>query len=184
MEKVESKYAVPIIKPPRMRKCFPATLKLKNRDNQNKPSNRVDISQDFPTRQDESSEEIELSLAKQLDQLISENYDFVDIAEDAEIKPLIEVNEVDHTISLYVLSSASQQDPQLNKIKPKRRLLCEEVTYEDLRQVAVTGDWVLNKCGVYGKGRERLGELVTGAEHSPKLKKQNKQKKKTPATNV
>jgi len=91
---------------------------------------------------------------------------------------------VDHTISLYVLSSASQQDPQLNKIKPKRRLLCEEVTYEDLRQVAVTGDWVLNKCGVYGKGRERLGELVTGAEHSPKLKKQNKQKKKTPATNV
>lgn len=95
----------------------------------------------------------------------------------------MEVSEVDHTLSFYFLSSAALEVPQINRSRPKPRLQCEEVTYEDLRQVTVTGEWVLNKCGVYGKGRERLGELITEAEHSPKLKKQIRQKKKILAVN-
>ena len=67
--KMKSKYNIPIIKPPRMKKSFPATLKLKNTENLNKSSNRTNIT---PDQEDEVSEEIKLSLAQQLDRLISE----------------------------------------------------------------------------------------------------------------
>ena len=80
------------------------------------------------------------------------------------------MNEVNHTISFYFLSEEGSQI--VNKPKPKFQ--CDKVSYEDLRNVAVTGEWVLNKSGVYGKGRERIGELVTGAEHSPRMKKRKK----------
>lgn len=52
-----------------MKKSFPATLKLKNTENLNKSSNRTNIT---PDQEDEVSEEIKLSLAQQLDRLISE----------------------------------------------------------------------------------------------------------------
>jgi len=177
-EKMKRKFNIPLIKPPTMNKCFPATLKLKNTENTNKSSNWMERIQDFPDQKNEVSEEIKLSLAQQLDRLMSKEYDFVEVAEISEAKTELEVKTVDHTISFYFLSSASQEVPLANRTRPKRRLQCEEVTYEDLRQVAVTGDWVLNKCGVYGKGRERLGELITDAEHSAKLKKKKKRKKK------
>jgi len=36
--------------------------------------------------------------------------------------------------------------------------------------VAVSGDWILSKHGIYGNGRQRRSELITDAAHSPMFK--------------
>lgn len=111
------------------------------------------------------------------------SYKFVDIKSD-EIPAnqfMIEPSQVEHSISFHFLSEPHQTEKHNRKIgrqklwKPKPKF-CEDITYEDMCSVVVTGDWVLNKKGLFGKGRERRSELVTGAIHSPALKKCNNKK--------
>jgi hypothetical protein len=102
-------------------------------------------------------------------------------------RELLVAPEVDHCVSFYNITSGQVNDKQNNALSPldavessskKRKpgkvhskLAYTEVDEEELRKVAVSGEWVLNKCGVYGNGGERRSELVTGAVHSPSLKK-------------
>lgn len=100
-------------------------------------------------------------------------YDFVDIDEETDKKPILEPHKVEHTISFNFLSAQNENNSQKEKRKawkPKPKF-CDEITYEDMCSVVVSGEWVLNKKGIYGKGRERRSELITGAEHSPAFKK-------------
>ena len=102
-------------------------------------------------------------------------YTFVEVDEKVESQPLFEPCAVDHTISFHFLPVAAVNEKhttnkKMRLWKPKPKLF-EEITYEDMCSVVVSGDWVLNKQGVYGKGRERRSELITGAVHSSALKK-------------
>ena len=103
-------------------------------------------------------------------------YEFVDIPEkDFGNQPIIEPTcTVDPTLSFYFLSTGTQNE-DINKHSSKRRKwkpkFYEKVTYEDMCSVVVTGEWVLNRKGIYGRGRERRSELITGAFHSPTLSK-------------
>ncbi|KAI9549410.1 hypothetical protein GHT06_006597 [Daphnia sinensis] len=120
--------------------------------------------------------EPESCYTQQLDDLISKMYTFVDVInEDLERKPIIEPpNEIDHTILLHFHSLPEKNEDERSNIK--RRILkrkskfCENISYEDMCSVVVTGEWILKKQGIYGKGRERRGEEITGAVHSPLFK--------------
>ena len=74
-KKKEHKFDIPIINPPKKKKCFPATLKLKHTEEGNKSnkcSNRTNSTEDFPREKDEEvSDEMKLTLAQQLDSLMS-----------------------------------------------------------------------------------------------------------------
>nr|CAH0103164.1 unnamed protein product [Daphnia galeata] len=113
--------------------------------------------------------------SQKLDNLLLNMYTFVEVDEKVESQPLIEPCAVDHTISFHFLPVAAVNEKhttnkKMRLWKPKPKLF-EEITYEDMCSVVVSGDWVLNKQGVYGKGRERRSELITGAVHSSALKK-------------
>ena len=60
---------------------------------------------------------------------------------------------------------------------PKSLLYPEKISEEDLKCTAVSAEWILNKKGVYGNGREKRGELITGAIHSPAMKSKKINKK-------
>jgi len=100
-------------------------------------------------------------------------------------KAVLEVAQVEHPISFYVqrprAATSNEERRRLWRQATGRRRT-EEVDEEELRRLAVTGEWVLNKRGVYGSGGERRSELITGALHSPSLRvkknKRNKKKKK------
>jgi len=82
---------------------------------------------------------------------------------------------VDQGINLYLPSSTSTHQHPNNKQmkggcwKPKAKF-SGKITDADLKDIAVSGEWVLNKKGVYLTGRQRRSELITGAVHSPALK--------------
>ena len=102
-------------------------------------------------------------------------YTFVEIDEKVEKQHMIEPCAVDHTISFDFIPTAvlnekhtANKKIRMWKAKPK---FFEKITYEDMCSVVVSGDWILNKQGIYGNGRVRRSELVTGAVHSSALKK-------------
>jgi hypothetical protein len=102
-------------------------------------------------------------------------YTFVEVDEKVEKQPIIEPCAVDHTISFdFLPATGINEKHTVNKKmriwKPKPKFF-EKITYEDMCSVVVSGDWILNKQGIYGNGRVRRSELVTGAVHSSALKK-------------
>lgn len=103
-------------------------------------------------------------------------YEFVDASEETKQEPLLEPSQVEHTIFFnFLLAEKPQSTEKRRAWKPKPKF-CDKITYEDMCSVVVSGDWVLNKKGIYGKGRERRSELITGAVHSPAIQKSlNKQ---------
>lgn len=114
---------------------------------------------------------------------MSRCYEFVECQEEQHA-PEITPAEVDPRLAFhFLICSEGGNDADINtKKKPViLRHKFEEVSKEDLAAIAVNSEWVLNKKGVYNTGRERRSELMTGATHSPILKRlltNNQQKQK------
>lgn len=99
-------------------------------------------------------------------------YTFVDVKDkEMKRKPIIEPSfSVDHTIILHfdsVHGKSEEEKAAKRKMLKRKPKLYQKISFEDMCSVVVTGEWILTKQGIYGKGRERKGEEVSGAVHSP-----------------
>jgi hypothetical protein len=89
---------------------------------------------------------------------------------------MIKISDVDHQFSFSYSFLPNLSETNVNE---KQRKPCylnhhfkwhENISRKDLNSVAVSGDWILSKHGIYGNGRQKRSELISDAAHSPMFK--------------